>query len=263
MIKIFRKIRLGLLAGNSSSGRLGKFGKYLIYAIGEIILVVIGILIALQLNNRNEQINIHKKQENHLSLIKGEMINNIKTIDEVSQALMSIIESNRRIINLMNSDTAIDEISENELSSLIIQPISREIKIYYESGALTELISSGGLKDIRNDSIRSILASWESKLTSVRLQEKALREILIKSNDYMQTHGSYRVVFDDIQYSEDLKINESNNNNSSNKKLIRSQRFENILLNYLALADHLHERVYPKFMNEIQLLLDLIDDELN
>ena len=52
MIKFFRKIRQRLLTEN-------KFSKYLLYAIGEIILVVIGILIALQVNNYNEA----KKQE--------------------------------------------------------------------------------------------------------------------------------------------------------------------------------------------------------
>jgi len=47
MIKFFRKIRYDLMGKN-------KTGKYLKYAIGEIILVVIGILIALQINNWNE-----------------------------------------------------------------------------------------------------------------------------------------------------------------------------------------------------------------
>ena len=47
MIKFFRHIRRHLLSES-------KFSKYLIYAIGEIILVVIGILIALQFNNWNE-----------------------------------------------------------------------------------------------------------------------------------------------------------------------------------------------------------------
>jgi sensor domain CHASE-containing protein len=47
MIKYFRKIRKKLLTEN-------KFSKYLLYAIGEIILVVVGILIAVQLNNQNE-----------------------------------------------------------------------------------------------------------------------------------------------------------------------------------------------------------------
>ena len=46
MIKFFRKIRQRLLTEN-------KFSKYLFYAIGEIVLVVIGILIALQINNWN------------------------------------------------------------------------------------------------------------------------------------------------------------------------------------------------------------------
>ncbi len=55
MIKFFRKIRQNLLTE-------GKTGKYLKYAIGEIILVVIGILIALQINNWNIE-KIDKKRE--------------------------------------------------------------------------------------------------------------------------------------------------------------------------------------------------------
>jgi hypothetical protein len=47
MIKFFRKIRQKMLTEN-------KFSKYLLYAIGEIALVVIGILIALSVNNSNE-----------------------------------------------------------------------------------------------------------------------------------------------------------------------------------------------------------------
>jgi hypothetical protein len=51
MIKFFRKIRQNLLLE-------GKTGKYLKYAIGEIVLVVIGILIALQINNWHD----HRKE---------------------------------------------------------------------------------------------------------------------------------------------------------------------------------------------------------
>ena len=48
MIKFFRKIRQHLLSEK-------KFSRYLIYAVGEIVLVVIGILIALSINNQNEE----------------------------------------------------------------------------------------------------------------------------------------------------------------------------------------------------------------
>ncbi|MEM8998975.1 MAG: DUF6090 family protein [Bacteroidota bacterium] len=60
MIKFFRKIRQKLLSEN-------KFSKYLIYAVGEIVLVVIGILIALQINNWNEN---RKNKVLELSILK-------------------------------------------------------------------------------------------------------------------------------------------------------------------------------------------------
>jgi hypothetical protein len=54
MIKFFRKIRQNLLVENRFNKPASPAGRYLLYAIGEIILVVIGILIALQINNWNE-----------------------------------------------------------------------------------------------------------------------------------------------------------------------------------------------------------------
>lgn len=57
MIKFFRKIRQNMLKEN-------RFGQYLLYALGEIVLVVIGILIALNINNWNqEQTNKRKSKE--------------------------------------------------------------------------------------------------------------------------------------------------------------------------------------------------------
>ena len=76
MIKFFRKIRQKLLSEN-------KFGKYLTYAIGEIILVVIGILIALYINNLNtekqESITLKGYLNNIAENVKSDQIN-LKTI---------------------------------------------------------------------------------------------------------------------------------------------------------------------------------------
>ena len=63
MIKFFRKIRYDFMEKN-------KTGKYLKYALGEIILVVIGILIALSINNWNEQNKIDKSIISHLEILK-------------------------------------------------------------------------------------------------------------------------------------------------------------------------------------------------
>ena len=66
MAKFFRKIRLNLLSE-------GKTGKYLKYAVGEIILVVIGILIALQINNWNIAQQTHAKEQAYLMEIKSNL----------------------------------------------------------------------------------------------------------------------------------------------------------------------------------------------
>ena len=74
-----------------------KTGKYLKYAIGEIVLVVIGILIALYLNNQNEQNTIHKQQENYLILVKREMMSNLKSLAIENEQLSQVINGSRKI----------------------------------------------------------------------------------------------------------------------------------------------------------------------
>ncbi len=67
MIKFFRKIRQRLLTEN-------KFSKYLIYAVGEIVLVVIGILIALQINTWNEKEKLKVEEVKFLKNFKQSLI---------------------------------------------------------------------------------------------------------------------------------------------------------------------------------------------
>ena len=76
MIKFFRRIRKQLLTEN-------KFSKYLLYAIGEIVLVVVGILIALSINNLNEKRKQSNNIENILSVFEDELETNIKTCNDL------------------------------------------------------------------------------------------------------------------------------------------------------------------------------------
>ncbi len=81
MIKFFRKIRQRLLTEN-------KFSKYLLYAVGEIVLVVIGILIALQINNRNEEQKMRVLERETLA----EILENITEIEsDLAESLERII----------------------------------------------------------------------------------------------------------------------------------------------------------------------------
>ena len=69
MLRFFRQIRQRLLAEN-------RFSKYLLYAVGEILLVVIGILIALQVNNWNEERKEAIQEERFLEGLHNEFLKN-------------------------------------------------------------------------------------------------------------------------------------------------------------------------------------------
>ena len=76
MIKFFRKIRYDLMEKN-------KTANYLKYAIGEIVLVVIGILIALQINNWNEERKDQLRLKNHYLELLNELNNDKESLKDI------------------------------------------------------------------------------------------------------------------------------------------------------------------------------------
>ena len=96
MIKFFRKIRQNLLTEN-------KFSKYLLYAIGEIILVVIGILIALNINNWNENQKQLKLEKEILGEVKIGLESDYKNISTVIKDHLNFINSQNIIIDWIES----------------------------------------------------------------------------------------------------------------------------------------------------------------
>ncbi|MBI1191879.1 MAG: hypothetical protein GC205_01705 [Bacteroidetes bacterium] len=87
MIKFFRRIRQGLLYQ-------GRTGKYLTYAVGEIILVVIGILIALQINNWNEK---RKQGKQELAYLGRLLIENEQDLVTFQQSIQDLTKGNKTI----------------------------------------------------------------------------------------------------------------------------------------------------------------------
>ncbi|MCB9192616.1 MAG: hypothetical protein H6602_13215 [Flavobacteriales bacterium] len=154
MIKFFRKIRQGLLAEN-------KFTKYLAYALGEIILVVIGILIALQLHNWSD----YKKER----IAETKLLQNLlEDLNRDSVVFDVNIQNNRFHIAVL--DTMLHEISFNP--DYNIMDFLRHNKAFpffgkflATKGSYVESLSSGKLSLILSDSLRKeILAYYEVDL---------------------------------------------------------------------------------------------------
>ena len=94
MLKFFRRIRQKLIAE-------GKLKRYIIYAIGEIVLVVVGILIALQVNNWNEFRKSKKKEISIYKEIQSELGETNKDIVEDIEGLEKNIKSVIKVRNIL------------------------------------------------------------------------------------------------------------------------------------------------------------------
>jgi len=112
MIKFFRKIRQRLLTEN-------KFSKYLLYAIGEIILVVIGILIALQINNWNEVRKTEQRLNNFLTEIQNDLSDDILKANDFIEDYIAK-DSILRNIRLDKISFSREKYIENHKSLLLI-----------------------------------------------------------------------------------------------------------------------------------------------
>ncbi len=154
MIKFFRKIRQKLLTEN-------KFSTYLLYAIGEIILVVIGILIALQINNWNEERKQNQLEVVYLNRLHNELKKDIVTF---SNEIKRLEKNNEKIINFSNV------LKDKNYSDSLLVTITNEYMIFGtiypmfnpSTSTFEDLSSTGNLSVISNTEIRdSIVKHYE------------------------------------------------------------------------------------------------------
>jgi hypothetical protein len=151
MIKFFRKIRQKMLTEN-------KFSKYLIYAIGEIILVVIGILIALSINNWNEERKESLIEQNYLRRLLVDLENDYKTLTFSKGLSSERINQVKILTNVIKNQSL-----SNENSTQIIESIEKVTwrsylplsKIVYN-----ELLNSGKMSLIQSEELRDLLSNY-------------------------------------------------------------------------------------------------------
>jgi hypothetical protein len=173
MIKFFRKIRQNLLMEN-------KTGKYFKYAIGEIILVVIGILIALQINNWNEGRLNKKIEQEYLIGIDANLSSDIRELEGHLKTDTVKLNAYTYLIRAFNSDTisAADPLIISSIYSIIIP-------IWFEGQNVVfdDLKSSGRLNLITTDSIKHKVQTYYRFFEETVKRENLTNANIIKSWD--------------------------------------------------------------------------------
>jgi len=157
MIKFFRKIRYDLIEKN-------KTGKYLKYAIGEIVLVVIGILIALQINNWNEQRKERIQEKIFLKRFEVELNSNLENILTAISLNKSRIHRAEFLLRTIDKPQLAVDSSSYFMKS--IEHASYTNIPLISDNAFEELKSSGNLSLISNEALRAALQKYYSWTSS-------------------------------------------------------------------------------------------------
>ena len=250
MIKFFRKIRQNLLMEN-------KTGKYLKYAIGEIVLVVIGILIALQINNwnenrkdNNEEIAILENLDKNLILAKKQSESLISVEKKLKKALLTVlrIESNSSLVDKDGiTDIMFKEVLWNLESDLPVV------------NAYTDLKNTNKLGLIKSQKLKEKFTSLEVNLNELK---GMLNDRLNVQQIRIDNVAENNINFIPLIKSSIPSVNVSNEIPNNYNQILSNKRIRNLLGIKLNMTqDVLNFR--ENLDKEIKELISLIEIELN
>jgi hypothetical protein len=182
MIKFFRKIRRNLLIES-------KTGKYFKYAIGEIILVVIGILIALQINNWNEERKSNKKETASLKSLQSELISSLEELKYDYKTSEIFYQSTEDVYYYIQTKSKLVD------SMYIDFYNSVDFNYSFLKTSTYETLKSGNLELIKSDSLRIIItdiyeAGFQRILAKMDTRRNAARVLF----PYYQKHFRSKVI---------------------------------------------------------------------
>jgi hypothetical protein len=167
MIKFFRKIRYDLMEKN-------KTGKYLKYAIGEIVLVMIGILLALQVNNWNTNRAKKQKEQILLSALNKEFKANKAQLDTVMFHHRRTMKSNTYLLSRL----PIKDLKKENIDSLAYHLWNHTAYWTFNpsSGVTSSIMNSSSINIISNNELRQLLVGWNDLLLDYQEEEINARD---------------------------------------------------------------------------------------
>lgn len=166
MIRIFSKLRQSLL-------NEGKIARYLRYALGEILLVVIGILIALEVNTWNEWRQEREEEQVVLRQLRDDYRASLAQLDQKIRMRGYILNASQFILHSIDHpESARRDSLIGNLSILLIDPTFDPIE--------NDLSSNGDLRLITNLNLKRMLSNWSSGIVAVREIEQNWAGVLVE-----------------------------------------------------------------------------------
>ena len=227
MLRFFRHLRQNRLTGNPT-------GKYLGYALGEIILVMIGILLALQVNDWNQKrldqleerqilANLHEEFRQNKRLI-GEFHAGIEEVIGYGQALMALAGAEAQVLEAQNLDSLFFHFLPNqELST--------------SSTSLNNIVQSGKMNLLSDPELINALYAWEAQMKLVDKRQEFVNQWDV---DFVHLISDY-VSFREMDAQGGYPWTGKSRLETKTVELFHSLRFENYLDNCLFMNQSLRQ----------------------
>ena len=215
MIQFFRRIRQNLLHEN-------RFSRYLLYAAGEIILVVIGILIALQINNWNQRKNDLDQEKATVKSLKLEFEKNQNELEANIASIRAIKDAGEYLLQFTGPDYKNGTL--RQVDSLIY--MTRRMSVWDPSlYTLSNIKNSGKLASLTSQELKMKLIEWESFYANLEDWFDFYVDGGERYFAYMEEHANTR----NLSAQDQVQLGYSKFP-GSNEDLLRSQSFESILI---------------------------------
>ena len=233
MIRLFKEIRKKLLSE-------GKFVKYIQYALGEIILVVIGILIALKINTMNNERITKNRVDSYAQALIQDMKSDIEMID------ISQFQAKKNVNNIIKlrtyfSSTKLTDLSNTDLYILTHDILYRPYK--WNRSTLVEMKNAEILPYFKNSDLKNKLIEYET--FTFHLDEDFDGD---QSNAIRAEEISTEILNLNSSYFTEMKLLETVRFNDPDLNLFDTDIYKNSRANDFALVSY-EEKDLRKFLN--------------
>lgn len=197
-------------------------------------MVMIGILLALQVNNWNDRRKVAKEEQLALVNIHRDFITNRELLKQVTDKTVLCIETGNKILGYTGSKPKPE--SEEDFNVMLNEFFNSD-PYYPQNGFLEDLISAGKLTILQNVNLRNLLSSWKQRIEINNEKFEAVIRSEALLNNFILEGGSWLNADQFTTQKRSVQFPTSGFN-VDNRKMLEELKFENLSENYMIASDN-------------------------
>ncbi|RTE55248.1 hypothetical protein EHW67_01395 [Arenibacter aquaticus] len=247
-MRLFAKIRRSLIVS-------GKFKSYLLYAFGEIFLIVIGILIAWKINDLNEIRKNRIVEAKIYHSLYEELNTNLNVLNTGIDKYASNVKRLEATLNYVG--LAPEQITPGAKDTIVHINYSPMVLL---DGALNSIISTSKFEIIESDSLKNLIANYPTNIEEFKITDAKINEIVV---NHLQPEVEKHLALVDMLPRDNPKYNNLRDfgKMSNYYSLLNSKEYQNAIVDRLLQTENLLTQA-KKLKNRTQIMALQLKKEL-